>query len=201
MTLKETHRSAIVLAMTACAVAAFAATPAAAQTRAERAAERRAAAEQRLEALQQSRVERLARRTDAFERAAAASPEQVSERLSAAETTILEAWAEIDPEGVADAANKIGDKTLKAVVNADGDRLTEDQIDQLIVSAARAATISEEEVAELLAGGAVRIEEVFASQDPAEIAATLNEIGQAALDVQTEVEDLQEVLKDARPER
>lgn len=196
-----------VLTVAVAAIAAIAATPAAAQDRsaaaqerAERAAERRAAAEQRLQALQQSRTERLARRTDAFERAATVTPEQVAERLSVAEMNVLEAWAEIDPAGVADATNRIGDKALKAVVNADGDRLTQDQINMLIVTAARAATISEEEVAGLLAEGALRIEEAFDSAAPAEIASTLNEIGQAALDVQTEVEDLREVLKDSRPQ-
>ncbi|MEO1310333.1 MAG: hypothetical protein AAFV51_05105 [Pseudomonadota bacterium] len=201
MTMTKMNRPAVLLTLSACAIAAFVATPAAAQSRAERAAERRAAAEQRLEALQQTRIERLARRTDAFERAATVNADQVSARLSEAEMNILEVWAQIDPAGVADVANTIGDAALKAVVNADGDRLSEDQIDDLTVRAARAATISEEEVADLLANGAVKIEELFDSTDPEEIASTLNEIGQAALDVQTEVEDLREVVKDARPNR
>ena len=208
MKTSQNRLSTSFLTVTAIAIAAVIVTPAvaqdrsaAAQARAERAAERRAAAEQRLQALQQNRADRVMRRTDVFERAATASPEQVAERLSVAEMNVLEAWSEIDPAGVAAAANDIGDAALKKAANAKGVVLTEDQIDAIVAAAARAATISEDEVSEMLAAGTVKIEDLFDTTDPEKIAATLNGIGQDALDLQADAKELREAIKDARPKR
>lgn len=157
---------------------------AAAQSRAERIAERRASIEQRLQSLQSNRAERMARRTEVFQRMAATTPETVEARLSATEERILTALDQADPDWIAQSLNERGEKATEVLTSRDFARLTDEQLDALISAAGRAALITPEEVEAMIAVGSFKVSDFFDTTDPEQIAAKLNEFGEKALELQ-----------------
>jgi len=186
-----------VLALSA-GIAAASASTAGAQSRSERVAERRAAMEQRLQSLESGASERMAQRTEILEKMATTTPEMIEARLSDAEEAILGRLFDADPDWIEDQLNKIGERAETVLSNRDLLRLTEEQQSELLVAAGRAATITDEEVEELLVDGALKVDDYFDNTDPENIASTLNEIGAEALDLQ---EVLQEAGQDVKERR
>lgn len=179
--------------------AGVASAPADAQTRSERVAERRAAVEQRLQSMSQDRAERVAHRTTALETLAHTTPDMVEARLTEAEMQIIEALVAIDEDFVAGGLNNAGVKAEAFLTETDLQRLTDEQVDELVAAAARAATITAEDVEALIVDGILAVDDLFDTTDPDAIAATLNAIGAEALDVQVEAQELRAVLEQSAP--
>ncbi|MEL6653182.1 MAG: hypothetical protein AAFQ87_20455, partial [Bacteroidota bacterium] len=138
---------------------------------------------QRLQALSDNRAERAMRRTDALIRMSEVTPEMVEERLSQAEVRMLDALAEADAEMIASRANEVGAKVTEGLTGREFENLTDEQVDSLVAAAARAASITPQEVETLLDAGAVELSEFFDDLDPESMASTLNEIGEKGLGV------------------
>lgn len=172
-----------------------------AQSRAERVAERRAAAEQRLQSASLDRAARVEQRTSVLETMAATTPEMVQARLSDAEEQIISSLVGIDEDLVALRLNNSGAATQVLLEQASLQRLTEDQVDALVMASARAATITADEVEALIVDGILVVEDYFDTADPEAIAAAFNEIGAEALDVQVEAGELRAVLQQYAPEQ
>lgn len=181
-------------AILASAIALLTIPSAEAQARGDRAAERRAAVEQRLQALQTNRTDRVTRRTTVFERMLVTTPEMVQDRLTQTEQKVLDALAQADTAAITARLNEAGGQAESFLTSAEFERLSEEQVDKLVVAAGRAATIEEQEVEVALRLGALEVEEFFGDTDPDAIAERLNEIGEQALDLQQDVQD-------ARPDR
>lgn len=157
---------------------------AAAQTRAEQAAERRAMAEQRLEMLAANRAERVGRRAEVFTRMSEVTPEMIQDRLDEAEAVILEELAEADAELIAATISRAGFNAGAALTTREFYYVDDEQIDTLVAAAGRAATITPEDIAQLLEMTSIQASEAFDSIDVEEIASSLNEIGEKALSVE-----------------
>ena len=165
-------------------VSSAAAHSASAQTRAERAAERRAMAEQRLEALSSNRAERLERQTIILTRMSEVTPEMIQERLDIVEMAMLDTLAEADAELIASKANVAGTVAGEVLTTKDIEKLTDEQVDKLVAAAGRAATVTPEDVEALLDTTTMKVTDAFDTVDAEEIASTLNEVGEKALGVE-----------------
>ena len=149
--------------------------------------EHRSAAQERARDLKSIVDERVAARTEIFERAATVEVSEVEARLSTAQQNILMALAEADSAAIAQTANQVGEAALNGLEQAPGQVLSEDQLDTLVVAAAHAATITAQDVDKLLRQGALAIQ-AYEGLDAEEITASINAIGAAALDIQSEVQ-------------
>ncbi|MEO1730189.1 MAG: hypothetical protein AAFR64_05580 [Pseudomonadota bacterium] len=138
---------------------------------------------ERAEAFKQGQTGRVEQRTAVYERAATVEASEVQARLDAGEEAVLNALAEADTAAIADAANQIGAAAGEALANAPGTNLPQEQMDTLVSAAAYAATISAEEVDQLVTAGSLAIKS-YEGLDAEQIAANLNEIGNKALELQ-----------------
>ena len=138
---------------------------------------------ERAQAFKDGQAGRIAQRTAVYERAANVDASEIQARLDAGEESVLNALAEADSDAIANAANQIGAAAGEALGKAPGKFLSQEQTDKLVSAAAHAATISAEEVDELVKAGSLAIES-YEGLSAEEIAANLNEIGSKALELQ-----------------
>lgn len=128
---------------------------------------------------------RVARRTSAFEAAATVEASDVQARLDSGQEAVLNALANADTAAITQTANAIGAAADTALKQAPGTYASQEQIDTLVAAAARASTITEDEVAQLLNAGSLAIKS-YEGLDAEAIATNLNTIGSTALDLQAQ---------------
>lgn len=138
---------------------------------------------ERTEAFKAGQSTRIEQRTEVFESAANIDASDIQARLDAGEEAVLRALAEADTAAISQAASQIGAAAGDALEQAPGTYLSKDQTDTLVAAAARAATITEDEVDQLLTMGSLAIES-YEGLDAEAIAANVNAIGDKALDLQ-----------------
>jgi len=146
-------------------------------------AKRSKPAGERAQAFKDGQAGRVEQRTAVYERAATVEASEVQARLDAGEEAVLNALAEADTAAIADAANQIGAAAGEALAQAPGTYVPQEQMDTLVSAAAYAATISAEEVDQMIKAGSLAIKS-YEGLDAEQIAANLNEIGNKALELQ-----------------
>ena len=139
---------------------------------------------ERAQAIGDARAARMTDRTAAFESLASIDAAAVETRLTEREEQILRRLSEADGAAIASTLNERGAQASDRLADGELQRLTDEQTDNLMAAAARAETISADQVDALIANGALRVDDFFTELDAATIATQLNEIGAKALDAQ-----------------
>ncbi|MEE4298259.1 MAG: hypothetical protein V2J24_02355 [Pseudomonadales bacterium] len=147
----------------------------------------RAAAEAKRAEAQARYAEGSATRTERFTTMSEVDGATVASRLDDVETAMLEALAEVDSTVAAAKVNAAAAEASAQLAEADGSVIGEERVDTLVAAAARAETITPEEVELLLAVSENRLSNSFESSDPDAIAAQLNAVGEKALARQSQV--------------
>lgn len=150
-------------------------------------AELRASAEAKRAAAQAQYAERSASRTDRFTTLSEVDAATVERRLDDAEKAMLEVLAEVDSSVAAASVNAAGASASAQLAEADGSVVGSERLDTLVAAAARAETITPQEVELLRAVSGYQLSNAFDSTDPDAIAAQLNAVGEKALGAQSQI--------------